>query len=228
MDAVSPNFTPEVKFNGRAIPSEKIDLSFTSFGGFDTLPAVSPNTEVNLEVRYKDLNEKENKATSKVKLPAEPSASVKITGDVIRVAWGKPDKKSVSFVYVSINAYCSDGSSSVSNSVDTIITDIENVTEFSKTKGTMCSDTINPTYIYARGDVAYFYGPWSGSKDNIKGIKGQYYGATGVGDTTIWVISSTLRFEKREIPINERIKRMIDRVNKSFPIYDEGSWINGF
>jgi len=169
--SVSPNFVPEVKFNGRQIPRENIDESFVlgEYSGGDTLPTISPNAEVQMEVKYRDLNEKDKTARSKVKIPSEPSASVRITGGNIRVAWGKPDKKTVSFVYVGIEAYCSDGVRDTSNSKDTVITDIEKVTEVSIPLGTICAPITNPVYVFAGGIVANFYGPWSGSKDNIKG-----------------------------------------------------------
>jgi hypothetical protein len=228
--AVSPSFVPEVKFNGRQIPRENIDQGFGEFRGWDTLPTISPNAEVQMEVKYKDLNENDKTASSKVKLPSEPSASVSITGGNIRVAWGKPDKKTVSFVYVSIFAYCYDGTRYSSNSKDTVITDIENVTEVSRTLGTMCAPITNPVYVYAEGIVVNFYGPWSGSKDNIKGIKGQYYGGTGVGDTASWPSSSRVaKFDgKFNLNREEFFKRMINTIEKHFGVQDEGSWINGF
>ena len=222
MSAVSPNFKPDVKFNGRSIPSENVDVGFGlgDFVGYDTLPTISPNAEAQLEAKYRDLNEKEKTAKSKVKLPSEPSVSVKITGDVIRVAWGKPDKKTVSFVYVGITAYCYDGSSYVSNSKDTI---------FSKTKGTMCGGMSNPIFIYAYGFVGYFYGPWSGSKDNIDGIKGQFYGATALADTTSWILSSSAKFERKpSLNREEILRRAIKAINERFGASEEGNWINGF
>ncbi|MFZ8832713.1 MAG: hypothetical protein ACO2O5_00685 [Candidatus Caldipriscus sp.] len=59
--SVSPNFVPEVKFNGRQIPRENIDESFVlgEYSGGDTLPTISPNAEVQMEVKYRDLNEKD-------------------------------------------------------------------------------------------------------------------------------------------------------------------------
>jgi hypothetical protein len=228
--SVSPSFVPEVKFNGRQIPRENIDLDFRGFSGWDTLPTISPNAEVQMEVKYRDLNEKDKTASSKVKLPSEPSASVKITGGNIRVAWGKPDKKTVSFVYVLIGAECYDGVRYSYNSKDTIITDIENVTEVSRTLGTMCAPISNPVYVFAEGIVVNFYGPWSGSKDNIKGIKGQYYGGTGIDDTTLWIASSRVAKFERKFNLNreEFFKRMINTIEKHFGVQDEGSWINGF
>jgi hypothetical protein len=228
--SVSPNFVPEVKFNGRQIPRENIYYGFGEFSGEDTLPTISPNAEVQMEVKYKDVNEKDKTASSKVKLPSEPSASVSITGGNIRVAWGKPDKKTVSFVYVEIDAYCSDGTSYSYNFKDTIITDIENVTEVSRTLGTMCAPITNPVAVLAGGIVINFYGPWSGSKDNIKGIKGQYYGGAGVGDTTSWFSSSRVAKFDRKFNLNreEFFKRMINTIEKHFGVPEEGSWINGF
>ncbi len=232
--SVSPNFVPDVKFNGRQIPRENIYYGFGEFIGGDTLPTISPNAEVQMEVKYRDLNEKDKTASSKVKLPSEPSASVSITGGNIRVAWGKPDKKSVSFVYVEIYAQCyyydGDGYYYLSNFKDTIITDIENVTEVSRTLGTMCAPITNPIAVRARGTVVNFYGPWSGSKDNIKGIKGQYYGGTGVGDTTLWFASSRVAKFERKFNLNreEFFKRMINTIEKHFGVSEEGSWINGF
>jgi hypothetical protein len=231
--SVSPNFVPEVKFNGRQIPRENIEninLDFGGVSGGDTLPTISPNAEVQMEMKYKDLNEKDKTASSKVKLPSEPSASVKITGGNIRVAWGKPDKKTVSFVYVGIYARCSDGVSYSYNSKDTIITDIENVTEVSRTLGTMCAPISNPVAVLAEGIVVNFYGPWSGSKDNIKGIKGQYYGGAGVYDTTsLYASSRVAKFDgKFNLNREEFFKRMINTIEKHFGVQDEGSWINGF
>jgi hypothetical protein len=223
--SVSPNFVPEVKFNGRQIPRENIYYGFGEFGGGDTLPTISPNAEVQMEVKYRDLNEKDKTASSKVKLPSEPSASVSITGGNIRVAWGKPDKKTVSFVYVEIHAFCD-----LYNFKDTIITDIENVTEVSRTLGTMCAPITNPVAVFALGTVVNFYGPWSGSKDNIKGIKGQYYGGAGVGDTTSWFASSRVAEFGGKFNLNreEFFKRMINTIEKHFGVPEEGSWINGF
>jgi hypothetical protein len=229
--SVSPSFVPEVKFNGRQIPRENIYGWFGEFSGSDTLPKISPNAEVQMEVKYRDLNEKDKTASSKVKLPPEPySVSVSITGGNIRVAWGKPDKKTVSFVYVGISAECYDGARYSYNFKDTVITDIENVTEVSRTLGTICAPISNPVYVFALGTVANFYGPWSGSKDNIKGIKGQYYGGAGVGDTTRWSASpSVAKFDgKFNLNREEFFKRMINTIEKHFGVQDEGSWINGF
>jgi len=227
---VSPNFVPEVKFNGRQIPRENIDYVFGEFRGWDTLPTISPNAEVQMEVKYRDLNEKDKTASSKVKLPSEPSASVSITGGNIRVAWGKPDKKTVSFVYVEIYARCYDGVSYSYNSKDTVITDIENVTEVSRTLGTMCAPITNPVEVFARGIVVNFYGPWSGSKDNIKGIKGQYYGGAGVASLASWPSSSRVaKFDgKFNLNREEFFNRMINTIEKHFGVPEEGSWINGF
>lgn len=229
--SVSPNFVPEVKFNGRQIPRENIYYGFGEFSGSDTLPTISPNAEVQMEVKYKDLNEKDKTASSKVKLPSEPSASVSITGGNIRVAWGKPDKKTVSFVYVEIGALCYSWTlDSVITYKDTIITDIENITEVSRTLGTMCAPITNPVAVLAEGIVVNFYGPWSGSKDNIKGIKGQYYGGTGIDDTTSWFASSRVAKFDRKFNLNseEFFKRMINTIEKHFGVPEEGSWINGF
>jgi len=186
-----------------------------------------------MEVKYRDLNEKDKTASSKVKIPPEPySVSVSITGGNIRVAWGKPDKKSVSFVYVSIYSECYDGVRYSYNFKDTIITDIENVTEVSRTLGTMCAPITNPVYVFAAGGVINFYGPWYGSKDNIKGIKGQYYGGSGVIDTTStrWYSSSRVaKFDgKFNLNRKEIFKRMINTIEKHFGVPEEGSWINGF
>jgi hypothetical protein len=229
--SVSPNFVPEVKFNGWPIPRENIDLDFSGFSGWDTLPKISPNAEVKMEVKYRDLNEKDKTASSKVKLPPEPYfVSVSITGGNIRVAWGKPDKKSVSFVYVGIDARCSDGVRDTSNSKDTVITNIENVTEVSVPLSTMCAPITNPVEVFAQGRVINFYGPWSGSKDNIKGIKGQYYGGSGVIRFAIWPPSSRVaKFDgKFNLNREEFFKRMINTIEKYFGVQDEGSWINGF
>jgi hypothetical protein len=231
--SVSPSFVPEVKFNGRQIPRENIYGGFGEFSGSDTLPKISPYAEVQMEVKYRDLNEKDKTASSKVKLPPEPySVSVSITGGNIRVAWGKPDKKSVSFVYVGINAFCSDGARDTSNYKDTVITNIEKVTEVSIPLGTMCAPITNPVYVFALGRVVNFYGPWYGSKDNIKGIKGQYYGGSGVIDTTStrWYSSSRVaKFDgKFNLNREEFLKRMINTIEKHFGVQDEGSWINGF
>jgi hypothetical protein len=229
--SVSPNFVPEVKFNGRQIPRENIDLDFRGFSGWDTLPKISPNAEVQMEVKYRDLNEKDKTASSKVKLPPEPySVSVSITGGNIRVAWGKPDKKSVSFVYVGIDARCSDGVRDTSNSKDTVITDIEKVTEVSIPLSTICAPISNPVEVFAQGTVINFYGPWSGSKDNIKGIKGQYYGGSGFVSFKSWSPSPSVAKFERKFNLNreEFFKRMISTIEKHFGVQDEGSWINGF
>jgi hypothetical protein len=228
--SVSPNFVPEVKFNGRQIPRENIDKGFGEFRGWDTLPTISPNAEVQMEVKYRDLNEKDKNASSKVKIPSEPSASVSITGGNIRVAWGKPDKNTVSFVYVSIYAYCSDGVRDTSNYKDTVITDIEKVTEVSMPLGTICAPISDPVGVFALGRVINFYGPWSGSNDNIEGIKGQYYGGAGVGSSATWSSSSRVAKFERKFNLNreEFFKRMINTIEKHFGVPEEGSWINGF
>jgi len=229
--SVSPSFVPEVKFNGRPIPRENIDQGFGEFSGGDTLPKISPYAEVKMEVKYRDLNEKDKTASSKVKLPPEPySVSVSITGGNIRVAWGKPDKKSVSFVYVGIIAFCSDGVRDTSNYKDTVITNIEKVTEVSMPLGTICAPITNPVGVLAIGRVVNFYGPWYGSKDNIKGIKGQYYGGAGVFSFAIWPSSSRVAKFERKFNLNreEFFKRMINTIEKHFGVQDEGSWINGF
>jgi len=228
--SVSPSFVPEVKFNGRQIPRENIYGWFGEFSGWDTLPTISPNAEVQMEVKYRDLNEKDKTASSKVKIPSEPSISVSITGGNIRVAWGKPDKNTVSFVYVRIYAYCYDGVRDTSNYKDTVITDIEKVTEVSIPLGTICAPITNPVGVFALGAVVNFYGPWYGSNDNIEGIKGQYYGGSYVDDTTSWFASSRVaKFDgKFNLNREEFFKRMINTIEKHFGVQDEGSWINGF
>ena len=228
--SVSPSFVPEVKFNGRQIPRENIYGWFGEFSGWDTLPTISPNAEVQMEVKYRDLNEKDKTASSKVKIPSEPSISVSITGGNIRVAWGKPDKNTVSFVYVRIYAYCYDGVRDTSNYKDTVITDIEKVTEVSISLGTICAPITNPVGVFALGAVVNFYGPWYGSNDNIEGIKGQYYGGSYVDDTTSWFASSRVaKFDgKFNLNREEFFKRMINTIEKHFGVQDEGSWINGF
>jgi hypothetical protein len=229
--SVSPNFVPEVKFNGRPIPRENIDQGFGEFSGGDTLPKISPNAEVQMEVKYRDLNEKDKTASSKVKLPPEPySVSVSITDGNIRVAWGKPDKKFVSFVYVGINAICFDGARDTSNYKDTVITNIEKVTEVSVPLGTICAPISNPDSLFTLVRVINFYGPWSGSKDNIKGIKGQYYGGSGVVSFKSWPPSpSVAKFDgKFNLNREEFFKRMINTIEKHFGVPEEGSWINGF
>jgi hypothetical protein len=229
--SVSPSFVPEVKFNGRQIPRENIYGWFGEFSGGDTLPKISPNAEVNMEVKYRDLKEKDKTASSKVKLPPEPhSVSVSITGGNIKVAWGKPDKKSVSFVYVGIYAECSDGVRDTSNYKDTVITNIEKVTEVSIPLGTICAPITNPVGVFAIGRVANFYGPWYGSKDNIKGIKGQYYGGSSVISSATWPSSSRVaKFDgKFNLNREEFFNRMINTIEKHFGVQDEGSWINGF
>jgi len=183
-----------------------------------------------MEVKYRDLNEKDKTASSKVKIPSEPSISVSITGGNIRVAWGKPDKNTVSFVYVRIYAYCYDGVRDTSNYKDTVITDIEKVTEVSIPLGTICAPITNPVGVFALGAVVNFYGPWYGSNDNIEGIKGQYYGGSYVDDTTSWFASSRVaKFDgKFNLNREEFFKRMINTIEKHFGVQDEGSWINGF
>ena len=231
--SVSPSFVPEVKFNGWQIPRKNIDQVFGEFRGEDTLPKIWPYAEVKMEVKYRDLNEKYKTASSKVKLPPEPySVILSITGGNIRVAWGKPDKKSVSFVYVGIFAFCYDGARDTSNYKDTVITNIEKVTEVSIPLGTICAPISNPVGVFALGRVVNFYGPWYGSKDNIKGIKGQYYGGSGVIDTTStrWYSSSRVaKFDgKFNLNRKEIFKRMINTIEKHFGVPEEGSWINGF
>jgi hypothetical protein len=182
-------------------------------------------------VKYRDVNEKDKTASSKVKIPPEPySVSVSITGGNIRVAWGKPDKKSVSFVYVGIIALCYDGARDTSNSKDTVITNIEKVTEVSIPLGTICAPISNPDSVFTLVRVINFYGPWSGSKDNIKGIKGQYYGGAGVGSSATWPSSSRVaKFDgKFNLNREEFFKRMINTIEKHFGVPEEGSWINGF
>jgi hypothetical protein len=228
--SVSPSFVPEVKFNGWQIPRKNIYEGFGEFSGWDTLPKISPNAEVQMKVKYRDLNEKDKTASSKVKLPSEPSVSVSITGGNIKVAWEKSDKNTVSFVYVGIDARCSDGARDTSNYKDTVITDIEKVTEVSIPLSTMCAPITNPVYVFAGGTVINFYGPWYGSKDNIKGIKGQYYGGTGVSSSATWPSSSRVAKFERKFNLNreEFFKRMINTIEKHFGVQDEGSWINGF
>lgn len=228
LSAVSPNFIPEVKFNGRQIPRENINTGFAEFYGEDTLPTVSSNTEVSLEAKFKDLNESDKKASSKITLPPEPTSTIKIEGNNVNVAWGKPDKKKVSFIYVFIYTWCSDGSVYIENSFDTVITDIENTTSVSRTIGTLCAPITSPIEVFAYGGVFNIYGPWSGSKDNIKGVKGQFYGGYGVLDTTSWFASPTNSISpKPNIPDKmDVIKRLINKIGGE--VWDDGSWINGF
>ncbi len=205
--AVSPNFEPDVRINGEKIEVE--DGWGGYFEGWDTLPSIFPNSEVQLEVRYKDLNEKEKKATSKVKIPYKPSVDLRIGYNEVSVYWNKPDEKKVSFVYVNINCNYEE--------FDTIITDLE-VTNVKM----RC---YNPYYVGAF--VAHYYGPWSGSKDNIKGIKGQYYG--GAYGYKYEYASPTAKLHEKFKPDMKAIfRRMIDKINRKFSFPDEGSWINGF
>jgi hypothetical protein len=229
--SVSPSFVPEVKFNGWQIPRENIDQVFGEFRGEDTLPKISPYAEVQMEVKYRDLNEKYKTASSKVKLPPEPySVILSITGSNIWVAWGKPNKKFVSFVYVGIDARCYYKYYSSSNFKDTVITNIEKVTEVSVPLGTICAPISNPDSVFTSVRVINFYGPWYGSKDNIKGIKGQYYGGSSVVSFKSWPPSpSVAKFDgKFNLNREEFFKRMINTIEKHFGVQDEGSWINGF
>ncbi len=184
----SPNYKPTIMFNNRTVPDDRIDASLGDYTGWDTLPSVSPNTEVELKVTYYNLNDEKKEASSKVKLPAEPAGmALSISGGEVNVSWNKPDKATTDFVYVGIYAGCTDGSSTQYAFVDTVITDIENVTSVSRTLGSICDEISNILAASVYAGVYNMKGPWGGSKDNVKGAKGQYYGGAGKADTTSYM-----------------------------------------
>jgi hypothetical protein len=96
--------------------------------------------------------------------------------------------------------------------------------------GTICAPISNPVAVYAEGIVANFYGPWSGSKDNIKGIIKGINGGSGVISFASWPPSSRVaKFDgKFNLNREEFFKRMISTIEKHFGVSEEGSWINGF
>ncbi len=225
--SASPNQKPMININNRTVPDDRIYSSFGDYYGWDTLPAVSPNTEVELKVTYYNINEEKKEASSKVKLPSEPTGmSVSVRGGEVNVSWGKPDKSGTDFVYVSINAACMDNSYNSQNAFwDTVITDIENTTAVIKTLGSLCDEIGTIAYATVYSVVINMKGPWSGGKDNVKGAKGQYYGGSGKGDTTSYVpVSFNVRNLKLpKVNWTERVMKAIDRFI-GMP-YDEGEWI---
>ncbi|MEO0204349.1 MAG: hypothetical protein ABIL67_04985 [candidate division WOR-3 bacterium] len=230
INAVSPNYKPQISFNGRNIPDENTLYFFGEYSGFDTLPKVSPNAEVEMSGTYKDLNEGEKKISSKIKLPNELSGlAVKITGGELNISWGKPDEKQVSAILVEAYGYCTDGSVYVNFSWDTVITDVANKTSVSKTLTSLCRGISTIVYAEFFAGAGNISGPWKGGKDNIKGIKGQYYGLSMKYDTTSWVpVSATnVKFE-RKIDRLEVMKKTVEALNKYLGVEEEGSWINGF
>ncbi len=230
LNAVSPNYKPQISFNGRTIPEENISSFLGDYQGSDTLPKVSPSAEVEMSGTYKDLNDGEKKISSKVKLPNELSGlAVKITGGELNISWGKPDEKQVSAVIAEAYGVCTDGSVYVSFSWDTVITDVANKTSVSKTLTSLCKGLSSIIYAEVDAGAGNISGPWKGGKDNIKGIKGQYYGLSLKYDTTSWVpvSSANVKFERR-IDRLEVMKKTIEALNKYLGVEEEGSWINGF
>lgn len=228
--SASPNKKPTININNRTVPDDRIYSSLGDYYAWDTLPSVSPNAEVELKVTYYNINEEKKEASSKVKLPSEPTGmSVSVRGGEVNVSWGKPDSKSTDFEYVSIEAICTDGSIFQYASWDTVITDIENTTSVTKTLGSLCKEIGTIVYAEVYSAVVNIKGPWNGDKDNIKGAKGQYYGGAGKGDTTSYLPAPTSmnfkapKVDWTKVNLSERIMKAIDRFI-GMP-YDEGEWI---
>jgi len=208
-----------------------VNSGFPSLGDYsaqDTLPTISPNTELQLKVTYYNINEEKKDASSKVKVPSEPSGvGVRVQGKEFKVSWDKPDKKSTDFVYVLIYGYCVDNSYNYQDTVwDTVIVNIENTTSVTKT---LCDRIGTIAYAWVYSAVANIKGPWNGDKDNIKGAKGQYYGGAWKGDTAFYSPAPTSmnfkapKVDWTKVNLYERIMKAIDRFI-GMP-YDEGEWI---
>ncbi len=221
---VSPNYLPTITINGRTVQRDRIETGWGEYYAQDTLPSVSPQTEVELKVTYYNLNDEQKEASAKVKLPPEPQGmALSTNGGEVNVSWNKPDKKNTDFIYVSIDAVCSDGVIYQRATVDTIIADIENVTSVTRSLGSICDeiDPILTAWVFAA--VFNMQGPWSGDKDNVKGAKGQYYGGAGKADTASYVSSSSLKSSySPSFPDADWGKRILKALGK---YADEGNWI---
>ncbi len=226
--SASPNRKPTVNFNNRTVPDDRIYSAFGDYFGWDTLPAVSPNTEVEMKVTYNNVNEEEKKASSKIKLPPAPTGmSLSVSGGEINVSWGKPDPKGTDFVYVGLDVECNDIDATQYVSWDTAITDIENTTSLTKTLGSLCDELGEIVYAKVEAAVVNMKGPWKGDKDNVRGAVGQYYGAAGKSDTTTYTASPTrIRIKERPLPKVDWGERVMKATERFFGRpEDDGEWI---
>ncbi len=225
--SASPNQKPTVSFNNRTVPDDRISSGFGDYFGWDTLPAVSPNTDVEMKVTYYNVNEEKKEASSRVKLPSEPSGmSLSVKGGEINLSWGKPDKKTTDFIYAGLNVQCVDNSyNSQYAAWDTVITDLENTTSLTKTLGSLCNEIGDVAYAFVYAALINMKGPWSGSKDNVKGAKGQYYGGAGKGDTTSY-LPTKATVKAPSLPKVNWGERVLKATERYFGMpADEGEWI---
>ncbi len=225
--SASPNQRPTVMFNNRTVPDDRIYSSFGDYSGWDTLPAVSPNTEVEMKVTYYNVNEEKKEASAKIKLPPEPTGmSLSVQGGEVNLSWGKPDGKTTDFIYAGIQAYCVDNSSNSQRATwDTVITDLENTTSLTKTLGSLCDEIGEVIYAQVRAVVMNMVGPWSGSKDNVKGAAGQYYAGAGKGDTATYMPTKAA-VTVPDFPETNWAERVLKATDRYFGMpSDEGEWI---
>lgn len=225
--SASPNQIPTVSFNNRTVPDDRIYSNFGDYFGWDTLPAVSPNTEVEMKATYYNVNEEKKEASSKVKLPSEPSGmSLSVSGGEVNVSWGKPDAKTTDFIYAGLDVYCMDNSYNTQYATwDTVITDLENTTSLTKTLGSLCDEIGDIAYASVYAVVINMKGPWTGSKDNVKGAKGQYYGGAGKGDTTSYLPTKAV-VRAPHFPKVDWGERVLKATERFFGMpADEGAWI---
>jgi len=211
IEAVSPNYTPQVNINGYVVPKENISEGFANYSIDDTLPKVSPNTDLQVKVTYYDLNDSKKEASANIKLAPEPAGfSLSITSGQVNVAWAQVDPKAVSFIGVFVDASCLDADYNYQYAQwDTILTDVQEATSISLTLGTLCDEIGDPVAARVEAAVMNGVGPWSGAKDNLKGIVGQYYGGTIRSDTASWVASTTYTLpEYPNLDINSLLRRV--------------------
>ena len=186
MFGISPYDTPQVSING--YPVDLYSAWMDGYFVWDSLPHITAGEELSLNLQFKDLNGTDREASAKVKVPPLP-----VLGDVsldslyLTVAWGPPDPKEVDFVLVSAAISCRDTAWNPGfGTYDTLIADLDTI-HVRLYVPKICSPYPKPiAHIHAYVTVSFVSGPWSGEKDNVKGVKGQYFALATAPDTVSW------------------------------------------
>ncbi|NPB03571.1 MAG: hypothetical protein GXO39_04065 [Thermotogae bacterium] len=221
--SVSPYHVPTVTLNGYTVPSENISGNMGDFSGSDEQPSISPGNDLELKVTYYDLNEKEQTASAKQKVPPEPAGmNLSVNSSTVTISWSAPND--VNFINALISISCIDNSYNTADTVwDTTIVDVKNITSVSKSVSSLCAGIGDPVYISVTGGIMNMNGPWSGAKDNIKGIKGQFYTGAYKVDTATWIGTT---FKGKPVSHRFDVQKDLKRIFEKLPTYaDEGVWI---
>ncbi len=183
---ISPYDTPQVSINGypMSIYSARMDGYFV----WDTVPRITEGEELSLKVEFKDLNGADREASATVKVPPLPDLGM-LTLDSLDlvITWNPPDPEKVDFVLVDAYVSCRDTAWNPGfGTYDTLVEAVE-VNSVSVLVPKVCSPYPKPIgHVHAFVSISFVSGPWSGEKDNMKGVKGQYFALATASDTVSW------------------------------------------